>query len=73
MDDLTSGWRGNYHEFALRLGTDVLDPNPRLAESAVSLLGRFGVLPAPTADALVQALDALPRVVHWKPGAYAGP
>ncbi|MGV9295475.1 hypothetical protein [Amycolatopsis sp. NPDC003676] len=59
--DLVRGWRGDYRELAVRIGENALDEHPLLAGSAVTALAGFGVLAAPAADALSQALDAMPR------------
>ncbi|MFI0424946.1 hypothetical protein [Spongiactinospora sp. 9N601] len=62
--NLINGWRGDYGELIALVGEQVRGGDPRLLWSAVHVLQDLGMLAAPAAGALAEALTAAGRVAH---------
>jgi hypothetical protein len=63
--DVIAGWRGDYRELAQALAEQLLDEDQRLSDEAARLLFVLG--DQATADALVLALQAAPRMESEEP------
>jgi hypothetical protein len=69
--DVIAGWRGDYRELAQTLADQLLDEDRRLSDEAAGLLSVLG--DQATADALVVALEAAPRMESEEPAAGPSP
>ncbi|MEU8673403.1 HEAT repeat domain-containing protein [Streptomyces sp. NPDC048560] len=67
---LIRAWRGSYEELVALVGTQLADPEPRLADAASHVLGELFGLAAPAADALAERMAADPGawVKEWASG-----
>ncbi|MGW8884006.1 HEAT repeat domain-containing protein [Streptomyces sp. NPDC055749] len=67
---LIRAWRGSYEELVRLIGTQLADPEPRLADAASHVLKELFGLAAPAADALAERMAADPGgwVKEWASG-----
>ncbi|MFE3519023.1 HEAT repeat domain-containing protein [Streptomyces sp. NPDC059166] len=67
---LIGGWRGSYEELVRLVGTQLSDPEPRLAEAAAYTLDGLCALAVPAGDALARRVAADPGawVREWASG-----
>ncbi|WP_328905856.1 HEAT repeat domain-containing protein [Streptomyces sp. NBC_00234] len=67
---LIRAWRGSYEELVRLIGTQLSDPEPRLADAASHVLEELFGLAAPAADALAERMAADPGawVKQWASG-----